>query len=328
MPDVFKWGIIGTGMIANKFSKAVINTPGAELGAVASRNVEKAEEFAKKYSIPKTYGSYEQIAKDPELDAIYIAVPNPFHYENIMLCLENKKPVLCEKPFTLNAKQAKDAIDYARKNNVFLMEALWTRFLPIYKTVGEWIKNGEIGEIRVLKTDFGFYVPWPKEDRHVNPALGGGGLLDVGVYNIAFAQWVFKQEPQRITSMAHIGETGVDEQASIIFAYDKGQLAVMTCSLLADMPNDAWIYGSKGMIYLKDYWRGTTAVLKRKGQLSDETIYCPFENGFEYEIMEVMNCIGEGKTESPLRTLDETLATIEAMDQIRAQWGLVFPMER
>jgi len=327
MKGNFKWGIIGLGKIANKFATAMIDTPGAEIAAVADVTQELADAFADKYSIPKRYDNCKALAADPELDAVYIAVPNPFHYENIMLCLQNNKPVLCEKPFTLNAKEAKIAINYAREHKIFLMEAVWTRFLPVYEKVREWIKSGLIGDIRMLKADIGFFVPWPEGDRHINPALGGGSLLDVGTYNVALASWVFGRKPERIVSMAQLGKTGIDEQATLILDYGAPQMAVLTSSLIVDTLHDATIFGSKGSIHLKDFWRATTAVLSVKGAPFTETFYRPFTNGFEYEIMAVMKCIEDGMTECPLNTLDESLIYSEILDEARTQWGLEYPSE-
>jgi dihydrodiol dehydrogenase / D-xylose 1-dehydrogenase (NADP) len=326
MEETFKWGIIGPGNIAKRFAEAVTLVPGAEVWAVASRSLEKANAFADKYSIAKRYDSYELLASDPKIDAVYIALPNPFHYANIMLCLEHGKPVLSEKPFTLNALEAKKAIALARQKGLFLMEAIWSRFLPVYDKVDEWIKGGRIGDVKYIKADIGFTYPFPKGDRHINNELGGGGLLDVGVYGVALASWVYGRKPERIVSMAHIGETGVDMQSAIIFGYDQGEMAVITTSLQALLTFDAWIHGSKGTIHVQDYMRAATVVLKTRGQ-PDETVSCPFTNGFEFEIMEVMNCIKEGKTESARMTLDETLANTELMDEARAQWGLVYPTE-
>jgi len=281
--------------------------------------------FADEYGIPRRYSSYKELANDPDLDAIYVCTPHPFHCENSILCLEAGKAVLCEKPLTINAKEARKVIEYARAKRVFLMEAMWTRFLPVYTNIRQWLNSGAIGDISMLKADFGYREAWGFDDRHVNLLLGGGALLDIGVYTISLASLVFKEHPSRIESVSHIGETGVDQQAAMVFGYSKGQLAQLSCSMDTNMPHDAWIFGSKGSIYIPGFWRTTTATLRREGE-KEEIVEIPFQaTGYEYEAMEVMECVREGKLESEIAPLDESLEIIKIMDQIRAKWGLKYP---
>jgi predicted dehydrogenase len=248
--------------------------------------------------------------------------------ENTILCLKAGKAVLCEKPFALNASQVQLMISAARGKKLFLMEAMWTRFLPIIVKVREWLEQELIGPVRFLQTDFGFRGKWNPKGRLFNPELAGGALLDVGVYTVALASMVFGQQPKRITSMAHLGSTGVDEQSAMLFGYEDGQLAVLSCAVRTQTPQQAVIAGTKGTIRIHSpSWCATTATISIEGK-EDKTIKMPFEcNGFEYEVTEVMRCIKAGKPESDIMPLDESLSIVKTMDEIRAQWGLKYPME-
>ncbi|MBD3183690.1 gfo/Idh/MocA family oxidoreductase [Candidatus Poribacteria bacterium] len=326
MDKKVKWGILGPGNIANQFAKATGVIPDAELTAVGSRSMERANKFADKYDIPKRFGSYEDLANDPDVEAIYVATPHPFHKEYTILCLKAGKAVLCEKPFAVNTRQVKEMIECAKTEKVFLMEAMWTRFLPIMVKVREWIADGVIGEPRMLTADFGFRSGLNPEGRLFNPELAGGGLLDVGVYTVAMAYMIFG-EPACINSMAHIGETGVDEQAAMVFGYDKGQIAMLSCAIRTSTPQEARIMGTEGSIYLPGFWHGTSAVLQVSGK-EPQNVDMPFKgNGYEYEVMEVMKCLEERKLESNIVPLSESLAIMKTLDEIREQWKLKYPFE-
>jgi len=328
MKDTIKWGILGTGGIAHQFARGLTAIPDAELIAVGSRTNENAAKFADEFQVPHKHGSYEKLANDPDVDVIYVATPHPFHKENTILCLEAGKAVLCEKPFAINAQQVKEMIQCARESEKFLMEAMWTRFLPIIIKVREWLAEGLIGDVRMLKADFCFRSGWNPEGRLLKPELGGGGLLDVGVYTIAMAYMVFGGEPSNITSMCHIGETGVDEQSTILFGYDAGQIAILCSAIRTSTPQDAQIFGTEGSIYIPNFWHSTSATLSVSGK-DPETVDMPFNgNGYNYEAVEVMNCLRAGKLESDIVPLDESLSIIKTMDKIRAEWGLKYPMER
>lgn len=327
MTEKFKWGILGPGNIANQFVKGLKSIGDAEVSAVASRSMERANSFADMYGIPKRYDTYEDLANDPNVDAIYVSTPNPFHCEQSILCLEAGKAVLCEKPITINAGEASKVIECARKNKVFLMEAMWSRFVPVYDKIREWLNTGAIGEVGMLKADFAYRRPWDPEDRHVNLRLGGGALLDIGVYTVSLASMVFGGPPSTIVSVPYIGETGADLQSAVVFGYDGGKHAQLSCSTEILMPHDAWIYGTTGSIHIPWFWRTTSAVLKREGK-DDEVVETPFKaTGYEYEAMAVMACVRAGKLESELAPLDESLEVMKTMDQIRAQWGLKYPGE-
>lgn len=327
MKKTIGWGILATGTIAHKFCEGLKHLGDAEIVAVASRTPEKAQAFREKYGIRRAYGSYEDLVKDPEVDIVYIATPHPFHFDAAMLCLRAGKPVLCEKPITLNAREAEALIAYAREKRLFLMEAMWTRYLPAIVKVREWLGSGLIGEVRFLKADFGYRCAWDPQGRLLNPALGGGALLDVGIYPVSFASMVFGMQPQTIKSLAHIGETRVDEQFAALFGYEGGKLAALSGALRTDFVNDAVIMGTKGRIHIPDFFFAKTATLHLDS--GKEEVFGPeFEgNGYQYEAAEAIRCLREGRLESSVMPLDETLAIMRTMDAIRSQWGLRYPGE-
>jgi dihydrodiol dehydrogenase / D-xylose 1-dehydrogenase (NADP) len=325
----FKWGILGPGAISQAFVSDLKLLEEAELYAVGSRSLEKAQSYAKEYSIPKAYSSYEELTQDPEVEIIYIATPHPFHKEWAIKCLEAGKAVLCEKPITINAEDAKEIYDAAKKNNAFFMEAMWTRFLPVMVKVREWIRSGAIGEIRMVKADFGFRANIDPEGRLFNPELAGGALLDVGIYPISFAYMIFGKSPVEIISTAHLGETGVDEQGASIFKYDTGELAILDSSIRTSTLSEACILGTKGNIKIpSQFWRAKAAILNVEGE--ESLIYEDNRNsiGYYFEAKEVMECLSKGLKESPVITLEESLDIMKTMDTIRNQYGLKYPFEK
>ena len=327
MARKIRWGILGPGTIAEKFAAGLKAVPDSELTAVGSRSLERANIFADAFNIPERHSNYKDLADNPDVDVIYVATPHPFHKECAILCLEAGKAVLCEKPLTVDAEQAEEMIATARECQQFLMEAMWTRFLPIMVKVREWLADGAIGEPRLLTADHGsrkMLSIETCEGRHFNPELGGGGLLDVGVYTIALAYMVIGA-PSKVTSLAHIGETNVDEQASILLGYDSGQIANLFCAIRTETSKAARIIGTHGSIHIPRFWEATSATLEVVGK--DPThIEMPFkENGFEYQTIEVVKCLQEGKLESDVMPLDESLAIIRTMDTVREQWELEYP---
>ncbi len=326
--DTFRWGILGCGNIAKKFAEGLTAIPDAELIAVGSRTRQKADQFADQFGAPHRHASYEALVNDPDVDAIYIATPHPYHCENTLLCLEHKKPVLCEKPFSINADFARKMIACARREKVFLMEAMWTRFLPVMVKVRELLDAGAIGDIRMVIADFGFRGGWNPDGRLLNPDLAGGGLLDVGIYAVSFAGMVMKQQPSEITSMAHIGITGVDEQAAWLFKYDKGRIGIGYSAVQTTTPHEATVLGTEGQIRVEPpFWRGDLITVHAGGKV--QTLDCTKTgNGYNYQAIEVMNCVRQGKLESDTMPLDETLAIIQTLDKIRQPWGLVYPQEK
>jgi predicted dehydrogenase len=323
-----RWGILSTGSIAHKFAEGLAALDDAELAAVGSRRAETAEEFAQEFNIPRSHSSYADLAADPGLDVIYVATPHVCHRENTLLCLRAGKAVLCEKPFAINASEAEEMIAAARAEQRFLMEAMWTRFLPAIVKVRELLADGAIGEARLLRADFCFRAGWRPEGRLLNPTLGGGALLDVGVYTVSLASMVFGPEPTQIASHAHIGETGVDEQSAMVLGYPGGQLAVLACAVRTSTPHVAQIFGTEGRIHIHHpFWHPSRITLHRDGADPEEMDLAYPGNGYTCEAAEVGRCLRQGELESPTLPLDETLAILRILDQIRAQWGLRYPSE-
>ncbi|NJO05538.1 MAG: Gfo/Idh/MocA family oxidoreductase, partial [Chloroflexaceae bacterium] len=259
---------------------------------------------------------------------IYIATPHPLHYPDSLLCLQAGKAVLCEKPFTLNAREAADLIAYARQHQLFLMEAMWTRFLPVMAEVRRLLAVGAIGTVQMVEADFGFWAPYQMKSRLFDPALGGGALLDVGVYPLALASMVFGEQPQRIESVAKMGQTGVDEQSAAMLSYRGGGVAFILAATRTRTDQTATITGTAGSIHLPArWWCGQRLVLAQHGQRA-EVIRAPMVgNGYSHEAIAVREAIQAGRIESDIMPLDETLGLLETMDTIRAQWGMVYPGE-
>lgn len=321
-----RWGIIGAGGIANKFVESLKHIDDAELTAVSSRDEARAAGYAAKYGAKRFYGSYEELANDPEIDIVYIGTPHSVHFDNTMMCLKAGKAVLCEKPFTINASQAQSLVETARDRKVFLMEAMWTRYMPAMVKVRELLNSGAIGEIRMIRADFGFRTKLVPEGRLFNPQLGGGALLDVGIYPLSFASMVLGSKPVNITGAAHIGTTGVDEQCSFILTYDKGQLAVLTAAVRTQTPWDAWVMGTDGFIRIPEFWHADTIELNRDGKT--EILKLPYlSNGYLHEAVEAIECLRSGRLESAVMPLDETVDLMKIMDKIRSLWGLKYPGE-
>ena len=322
-----KWGILGTGWIAGKFTQDLVHARNGECLAVGSRTLDSAKKFADQHDIPRAYGSYEELANDPEVDAIYVATPHPFHKDSVMTCLRAGKAVLCEKPFTVNSSELEELVSYAKEHKLFLMEGMWTRFLPPIMKVKEWLKDGRIGDVQLVKGEFGFRIGWEPEGRLLNPDLGGGALLDVGIYPVSFASMIFGAQPESVLSTAHIGETGVDEQFSILLSYGSGRTASLNGGIRLELNNEAYIHGTEGMIHVPSFFNAQTVSLHVGGEeverFTDERV-C---DGFAFEAEEVGRCLIEGLTESPLMTLDESLDIMRILDQVRGQWGLRYPFE-
>jgi predicted dehydrogenase len=324
----FNWGILGPGRIAQQFAAGLKVIDDAALYAVASSSSERAQAFAAQHGGEKTYTSYEALVNDPQVDAIYIATPHRFHIENALLCLKAGKPVLCEKPLTVNAAETQQLIETARAHKVFLMEALWTRYLPIYQPIREWLDAKAIGDLKLLVSTFGITVPTDQGDRWLNPELAGGTLLDMGVYPIAVSQWIMGQMPQSFSAQAYLGRTGVDELTAGLLKYENGVISQFHSSFITDGANDFVIYGSSGHIRIHAaYWAATQATLVTSDQTL--TVSKPFrDGGFEYQTEEAMRCIRAGLLESPGMTHADTLANMQLMDNIRAEIGLRYPFEK
>jgi predicted dehydrogenase len=259
-----RWGIMGTGAIAATFARGLTDLPDAVLVAVGSRTAQAAEQFGARFGVPRHHASYAALAADPEVDAVYIATPHPFHYPNARLCLAAGKAVLCEKPFTLNAREAAALIEEARARGVFLMEAMWTRCLPLFVRLRELLAAGAIGTPRMVQADFNFRTAVQPRSRLFDLELGGGALLDVGVYPVSLASMVFGT-PTAITSQAHIGTTGVDEQCGLVLHHADGALAVLTAAIRTGGPNAALIRGTNGSIQIPRPPSGSRLHLRATG---------------------------------------------------------------
>ena len=327
MTDKIRWGILGTGSIAKKFAEGLKNLPDAQLVAVGSRSLDSARTFADAFNVPHAHPTYESLAHDPDIDVVYIGTLNHLHADNALLCLDAGKAVLCEKPFALNAGETRRVVDVARARKLFLMEAMWTRYLPVVVKFRELIAEGAIGEPRVLFADFGFPNKPDPAHRLFNLSVGGGALLDVGVYPISLSSMVFGQ-PAQITGVAQIGPTGVDEQFSCILDGNAGQLSVLTASIRTRTPMEATLAGSDGFLRLHyPFWRPSRMTLTRPGK-PDELFDLPFlGNGYAHEAAEVGERLRAGALESSVMPLDETLTIMQTLDALRAQWGLRFPAE-
>ncbi|MCU4677237.1 Gfo/Idh/MocA family oxidoreductase [Catenovulum sp. 2E275] len=337
--STFNWGLIGPGRIAQQFAQATQADFVGQLKAVASRDITRANQFAQQYKVEKVYDDYQALLADPELDAIYIATPHKFHYEQIKMCLQAKKSVVCEKPLTVNQVQAEELFELAKAQNVFLMEAMWTLFLPVYQIAKQWIQNGKIGELKLVQSSFGFNQPKSEQDRWLNRDLAGGVLLDMGVYNVTTSDWLINQSnshpqntqlemPQKIQAMGTVGATLVDEFTVVNMQYQNNQFAQFNCNFDAKTENALWAYGTKGRIKIENmFWCSNSISFYPDNQdEATEIIKQPFAvNGFEYEIAEAEKCIQSGQLQSQVASHAQTRQQLKIMDKIREQLGVTYP---
>ncbi len=325
--SALRWGILGTGAIARQFFEGLSVLPDAEVLAVGSRSGATAERFAEERGIPRRYASYEDLAADPDVDVVYVATPHPFHAANAELCLRAGKAVLCEKPFTVNAGEAERVVGLARERRLFLMEGMWTRFFPLIGELRRLLSEGAIGEPRMLAADFGFRDRFDPRSRKFDPDLGGGALLDVGVYCISLACHLFGA-PSEVAGVGQLGETGVDEQSAAILRHEAGRLSVLSFATRTGTPQEATVMGTEGYIRIhSNWWRPKVLTLHRPGE-KERLVEAPITgNGFNYEAAEVMRCLREHKTESEVMPLEETLSVMRTMDECRGAWGLRYPGE-
>ncbi|MEJ7768671.1 MAG: Gfo/Idh/MocA family oxidoreductase [Chitinophagaceae bacterium] len=324
MHKPFRWGILGAGNIAEKFASALNYTENAEIYAVASRDADKAKKLADKYGASHAYGHYNQLAEDPSVDIIYIATPHAFHCEQAIMCLQHKKAVLCEKPMALSLEQVRRMVNAAKKNSTFLMEGMWSAFMPSITKMQELIAQDAIGPVQFIRADFGFQAPTDATNRLYNLELGGGSLLDVGIYPL-FLTTLLLGEPSRIQSMATLAETGADACCSMQFQYPGGEFANIFSSITFKSSLTAEITGTKGRILLhRPFYKATSISLEPdEGEVQQFSL--PHEhNGFEYEIREVMQCLEKGLVECPLMPFENSLVMAGVMDTVRAQCGVVY----
>ncbi len=319
-----RWGIAGPGNIAHKFAKALQNVSGATLVAVASRSEEKSKAFAAEYGALYSFGSYEEMANCPEVDAVYVATVHPFHASCATLFLQAKKHVLCEKPLCVNANQAKVLQAVAAQNNVFLMEAMWTRFLPAVQEAVDIVRSGKIGEVLGLSADFCYNLAPDTEPKIYQNAMAGGSLLDVGVYGLHFADLILGS-PVSIAATANVSN-GVDCHTIATLQYPNGALATVTSAINLHKPESAYIYGTKGRIYVPIFF-GAKELYLTVGDQETHIKNPAIGQGFEEEIIEACKCISEGRLQSEGLPLSKTIEILEQMDFIRKQIGLVYPWD-
>jgi predicted dehydrogenase len=314
-----RWGILGTGGIASTFVTDLKLTDSGVAAAVGSRSGGSADRFADRFGIPSRHASYESLVADPDVDVIYVATPHPMHHDNAILALRAGKPVLVEKPFTMTAAEARDVVGVARQQGLFVMEAMWTRFLPDMAIVRDWLAQGVLGDVVTVTADHGQWFAEDAEFRLFAPELGGGALLDLGVYPVSFASMVLGT-PSRIVSMSDPAFTGVDAQTSMLFGYDSGAQAVLTCTLRAKSPTRAAIVGTDARIELEgDFYTPTTVTLiPREGDpVRVESRHKG--RGLRHQADEVARRLAAREVESPLMPPDETISIMETMDIVLAQ---------
>jgi predicted dehydrogenase len=319
MMEPLGWGVIGTGGIAATFTADLKLSDSGRVVAVGSRHQASADRFADEFDVPRRHASYEDLVADPEVDVVYVATPHPMHHAHALLALEAGKPVLVEKAFTMNAAEARDLVDTARAKRLFLMEAMWTRFLPDMAEIRRLVAGGSLGDIVTVMADHGQWFPEDPSSRLFDPSLGGGALLDLGVYPVSFASMVLGR-PDRIVTMTDPAFTGVDGQTSMLFGYGSGAQAVLTCTSAARSPTRAALVGTDARIEIDGAFYAPTSFtfIPRVGEPSRFTQ--PHRGrGLWHEADEVVRCLRDGLLESPLMPLDESISIMETMDAVLAQ---------
>jgi dihydrodiol dehydrogenase / D-xylose 1-dehydrogenase (NADP) len=326
---MFHWGIMGSGSISHQFAAGLKEIKEAKLYAVASASGKnpfgiKAEKF---------YSSYEELAKDPNVDAVYIGTIHPIHLDCVKVCLENKKPVLCEKPIAINERELDEMIQLAKENNTFFMEAMWSRYLPVVRHVKEILQSGVYGRIHYMNITFG-YVGDKKIQRLFEKKLGGGSLLDIGVYGLNLVDFWLGETPEKIHSWAELSEEGVDVDTSVQLTYKSGVMTDMMFSFNRNLPNSAYIMTDKAELEIPYFWRPEVIVHRKPNGNFNSDLYEKTErtklqgNGYQYEAMEVMRCIKEGLLESSDMTWEKSREIMQQMDCIRKQCGVVYPQDK
>lgn len=325
-----RWGILGCGRIARKFASDLLLVTDAELIAAASRNKETLTLFAKDFPCKHLHNSYEELVANDAVDVIYIATPHSHHHEHTLLCLDHNKAVLCEKAFAINSRQAREMVDTARQKKVFLMEALWTKFLPHYKKLQELLQQKIPGDIKSVLVNFGFKTSGNSPQRLLDPSLGGGTLLDIGIYNVFITTSVLGK-PDYIEATMTAASTGVDEQIAVLFKYNNGAMAQLFSSFVTNLPIEAEINGTEGCITLTSRFYEPSTTIQLSKQIPYERKIIPVEResglGYQYEIRHVNECLNKGLTESPVMTHADTLLLMELLDTIRMKAGIKYPAD-
>ncbi len=323
----YNWGIIGAGNIAGSFAEGLKLLPQARLKAVSSRSADRASAFAKKYNIPEWHDSWDAIVADPEVDIVYVATHHPFHFENTRSCLEAGKAVLCEKPFTMNRRELETLVQIAREKKVFLMEAIWTRFLPSIRRVLEIAESGELGKLTEIYADFGLRFEFDPGHRLFDPAKGGGALLDLGIYPVFISQ-LMAGPPEKIQASARFAPTGVDHSCNMIFEHAEKMVSSLNCTLISDAPTEANLLFEQGWIRMESWWLSPGPItIHRKGRKSKRVSFRETGNGYQYEAAEVMQCLDDGRTESLSLPLDFSLDLMGTLDAVRKACGISYPQD-
>nr|WP_062332553.1 Gfo/Idh/MocA family oxidoreductase [Herbidospora sakaeratensis] len=322
-----RWAIIGTGGIARQFADDLRLTEAAELVAVGSRTQARAEAFAAETGAPRAYADQAAMLAADDVDAVYVATPHPAHHAGALAAIEAGKAVLVEKPFTINRREAEELVAAARARGVFLMEAMWTRFLPHMVRIRELLAEGRLGDVRLAVAEHGVWFRHDPVHRMFDPALGGGALLDLGVYPVSFLSMVFGT-PVSVTASTQFGDTGVDGQTAVLTKYEGGRQGVATSSMEAFLPNRASIAGTDARVDIDPWWyRPTSFTLTTRAGAAERYTFDVPGNGLRFQAEEVARCVRAGLLESPVLTLDESCQIMGTMDEVRAQAGLRYPGE-
>jgi predicted dehydrogenase len=320
--DVVRWGIAGPGRIANAVAGDFRHVEGAELVAVGSRSAQRAGDFARRHGIARPHGSYADLLADPDVDVVYIATPHPQHHALALAAIDAGKAVLIEKTFTATVRGAEEVAAAARSRGIFAMEAMWTRFQPAMRRVRTWLDEDAVGSVVTVQADLGVLPEFDPHDRLFAPELGGGALLDLGVYVVSLAQWLLG-EPQGVVASGRRGRTGVEEDAALFLEYAAGVSALLTTSLHSPMPGSARILGRSGWIdVLPRFHHPTEVVLNRPGEIPDHVVAPPDGGGYSHELAEVTECVRAGRTESAVMPLDDTLAVQRILEDAGHQLGV------
>lgn len=326
MNKTYRWAILGCGKIARKFSNDLKLLSNARLYATASRDLSRAREFGNEFGFERAYGSYEEMVADPNVDIVYIATPHSFHKEHAILCLNHKKAVLCEKAFAINSREVKEMIDCSQKNQTFLMEAFWTRFQPSFQKALEIIQSGDLGQLKMVRSDFAFNSPKDPSKRLYNVNLGGGSLLDIGIYPV-FASLITLGKPSQIKTMASFSTTGIEETIMMTFRYPGGEMASLVSSFASYSSIQTEFWCEHGYLRLNKRWFTPTQIIVWKEGKQGEQIVLSEPvagQGYHFEAAHVMECLDAGKTESDLMPLSFSLNLMELLDQVRKDAGIVF----
>ncbi len=322
-----KIGVLGTGGIVQSVTKTLKKMQGVECYAIASRTMERAEEAAKAYGYEKAYGSYEELVKDEQVELVYIGTPHSRHFDDMKLCVEHGKPVLCEKAFTMNGQQAREIARLSAEKKVLVAEAIWTRYMPSRKLIQELLESGIIGKVSVLTANLSYVIA--QNYRITAPELAGGALLDVGVYGINFALMHFGDEIERIESSVQFTETGVDGQESITLFYKDGRMAVLTHGIYSRSDRKGIFYGDKGYMVVENINNPQSISVYDQGDNLVKRVDVPEQiSGYEYQFEECMDRIAKGEIQTVSMPLADSIRVMEVMDSIRRQWGLVYPQEK